>query len=138
MRPATAAPAAGTTITVHVPLKIRKYGGRKLVIAPDGASLAPISRTDNTLVKALARVYRWKRMLDDGNFASIAELAAAEKINPTYLSRILRLTLLAPDIVEAILDGRQPPSLTLKVAMEPFPIRWDEQRVAFCGDGNTE
>lgn len=137
MRAASTAPAAGTTITVHVPLKIRKYGGRKFVIAPDGASLAPINRIDNTLVKALARAYRWKRMLEDGNFASIAELAAAEKINSTYLSRILRLTLLAPDLVEAILDGRQPPSLTLKVAMEPFPISWDEQRTMFGSDGQT-
>jgi hypothetical protein len=137
MRTTSLARAAGATITVHVPLKIHKYGGRKVVIAPDGTSLAPVSRIDNTLVKALARAYRWKRMLDDGNFASIAELAAVEKINSTYLSRILRLTLLAPDLVEAILDGRQPPSLTLKVAMEPFPIRWDEQRAAFCGDDQT-
>lgn len=135
MRAVSTTQPAGATITVHVPLKIRKYGGRKLVIAPDGVSLAPISRIDNTLVKALARAYRWKRMLEEGNFASIAELAAAEKINPTYLSRILRLTLLAPDIVETILDGRQPPSLTLKVAMEPFPISWDEQRTTFGGDG---
>jgi hypothetical protein len=127
----SAAPVAGATITVHVPLKIRKYGGRKLVIAPDGASLAPASQIDNTLVKALARAHRWKKMLEGGHFASIAELAAAEKINSTYLSRILRLTLLAPDLVEAILDGRQPPSLTLKVAMEPFSMNWDEQRREF-------
>jgi hypothetical protein len=128
----SATPAAGATITVHVPLKIRKYGGRKLVIAPDGGSLAPASRIDNTLVKALARAHRWKKMLEDGHFSSIAELATAEKINSTYLSRILKLTLLAPDIVEAILDGRQPPSMTLKVAMEPFSAEWDEQRREFA------
>lgn len=125
-------PPISSTFTVHVPLKFRKHGGRKLVIAPDGGAVAPRSRVDSTLVKALARAHRWKKMLESGSFTSIAELAVAEKINPSYLSRVLRLTLLAPDIVEAILDGRQPPSLTLRAAMEPFSVEWSEQRRAFA------
>ena len=78
-------------------------------------------------VKALARAFRWKRMLDSGEFATIAELARREGIAPSYLTRILGLTQLAPDIVEAILDGRQGPEVTLARLLEPFPVEWDRQ-----------
>ncbi|HTH46940.1 MAG TPA: hypothetical protein VMB21_05470 [Candidatus Limnocylindria bacterium] len=83
---------------------------------------------DNTLVKALARAHRWKRMLDDGRYGSVSELAAAEKLDRGYLGRILMLTLLAPDIVEAIMDGRQPAELGVHVLREGFPIEWELQR----------
>ena len=79
-------------------------------------------------MKALARAHRWKRLLENGTYASISELAKAEKIDRGYLGRILQLTLLAPDIVEAILDGRQPPELGLPRLMKPFPVVWSEQR----------
>ena len=92
-------------------------------MAPRGASAA-----DTTLVKALARAFRWRRMMEAGRFGTINELAAAEKINSSYVSRVLRLTLLAPDIVEAILDGRQPAGMTLPALMEPFPVVWSLQR----------
>jgi len=78
-------------------------------------------------VKALARAFRWRRMMQSGRFGTIDELAAAEKINLSYVSRLLRLTLLAPDIVEAILDGRQPEGITRPGLMEPFPVEWDRQ-----------
>ena len=91
------------TVTLHVPFRVVKRGGRKEMQLPDGA--APPRRTDSTLVKALARAFRWKRMLESGEFATIAELAEREGIAPSYMTRVLRLTLLAPDIVEAILDG---------------------------------
>jgi hypothetical protein len=117
------------TLTVRVSLAIKKRGGRKLVIAPDGAPWSPSrTRIDNTIVKAIARAHRWKRMLENGEFASVAELAAAEKINESYVCRVLRLTLLRPDIVEAILDGRQPPELQMNVLLKPFPVEWKEQR----------
>jgi hypothetical protein len=117
------------TLTVRVPFTIKKRGGRKLVIAPDGASWpAPQPRIDNTIVKAIARAHRWKRVLENGEFTTIEDLAVAEKINPSYLSRVLRLTLLAPDIVEAILDGRQPPELQMDTLLKPFPVEWGEQR----------
>jgi hypothetical protein len=83
---------------------------------------------DTTLVKALARAFRWRRMLETGRYGTIDELAAAEKINSSYVSRLLRLTLLAPDIVEAILDGRQPDGMTLPGMREPFPVEWGRQR----------
>jgi hypothetical protein len=89
---------------------------------PEGA-VQP-RRPDNTLVKALARAFRWKRMLETGEFATIAELAEREGIAPSYMTRVLRLTLLAPDIVEAILDGKQGPEMTLARLLEPFPLEW--------------
>jgi hypothetical protein len=117
------------TLTVRVPFTLKKCDGRKLVIAPDGSSWsAPRSRVDNTLVKAIARAHRWKRMLESGEFASVKELAAAEKINQSYLCRVLLLTLPAPDIVETILDGRQQPELEMNVLLHPLPVVWQEQR----------
>jgi hypothetical protein len=117
-----------TTLSVHVPFALQKRGGRKRLVAPDGASEAVRPRIDNTLVKALARAFRWKRMLESGDYASLNELAQAEKVNPSYLSRVLRLTLLAPEIVEAIVDGRQGPEVTLARLLEPFPLDWHDLR----------
>jgi len=120
----------GKTIIVKIPMKFRRRGGRKLIIAPDGgdAWMPSKPRRDDTLIKALARAHRWKRVLESGEKNSIADLAEAEKINKSYLSRILRLTLLAPDIVQAVLDGRQPKGLALADFMEPFPVEWERQK----------
>jgi hypothetical protein len=114
-------------LTVRVPLAVRKRGGRKLAIAPTeaAATVQFQPRVDVTLVKALARAFRWRRMLEAGRYGDIKELAAAEKINPSYVSRVLRLTLLAPNLVEAVLDGRQPEGMTLPTLMEPFPAEWE-------------
>jgi hypothetical protein len=114
------------TMTLHVPFRIVKRGGRKEMQLPEGATQS--RRTDSTLVKALARAVRWKRMLESGEFATIAELAEREGIASSYVTRVLRLTLLAPDIVEAILDGKQGPEVTLARVLEPFPVEWREQR----------
>jgi len=120
------------TVTLHVPFRIVKRGGRKEMQMPEGALHSP--RTDNTLVKALARAFRWKRMLESGEFATIAELAERDGIAPSYMTRVLRLTLLSPDIVEAILDGKQGPEVTLARVLEPFPAAWNEQRPRFQAD----
>ena len=117
------------TVMLHVPFRIVRRGGRKAIALPDGAS-AP-RRPDDALVKALARAFRWKRMLESGEFATIAELAEREGIAPSYMTRVLRLTLLAPDIVDVILDGKQGPGLTLARVLEPFAEEWAEQRAAF-------
>jgi len=87
---------------------------------------------DNTLVKALARGFRWKRMLESGEFTTIAELAAREGIAPSYMTRVLRLTQLEPGIIEAVLDGRQGGAVTLARLMEPFPVSWNEQKNTFA------
>lgn len=113
------------TVTIHVPFRIVRRGGRKEMVLP--ADVPTQRRPDDALVKALARAFRWKRMLDSGEFATIAELAACEKITLSYLTRVLRLTLLAPDLVAAILDGRQGPEVTLARLMEPLPAEWTEQ-----------
>ena len=78
-------------------------------------------------MKALARAFRWKRLLEDGTYGSIVELAAAEQINEAYVRRILRLALLAPPVVDAILDGRQPPSLRLEDLRGDLPVEWRAQ-----------
>lgn len=126
----TSATRSPDTVTLHVPFRLVKRGGRKEMQLPDGA--AEPRRTDNTLVKALARAFRWKRMLESGDFATIAELAEREGIAPSYMTRVLRLTLLAPDIVEAILDGRQGPEVTLARVLETPPFEWDGQRRALA------
>ncbi|MBY8978289.1 hypothetical protein KHP62_20950 [Rhodobacteraceae bacterium NNCM2] len=117
------------TVTLHVPFRLVKRGGRKEMHLPDGASSQ--SKMDNTLVKALARAFRWKRMLESDGFTTIAELAEREGIAHSYMTRVLRLTLLAPDIVEAILDGKQGPEVTLVRALEPFPLEWEKQLQSF-------
>ncbi|MCL4748158.1 MAG: LacI family transcriptional regulator [Burkholderiaceae bacterium] len=123
------------TITIHVPFRLVKRGGRKEMQVPEGATQP--RRTDSSLVKALARAFRWKRMLESGEFATIAELAEREGIAPSYMTRVLRLTLLAPEIVEVILQGRQRPELTIARLLEPFALHWHEQAcdlVTLCRD----
>lgn len=113
------------TLIEDVPFRIVKRGGRKemqLLNGPSGQS-----KTDNTLVKALARPFRCKRMLESGGFANIAELAEREGIAPTYMARVLRLSLLAPQVVDAILSGEQPSQLTLAKLMKPFSLHWVDQ-----------
>jgi hypothetical protein len=122
--------ADGETITVHIPMTFRKRGGRKMVVTPDGAPWAPRPRVDNAMVKALARAFRWRKMLDEGVHATLEDLARAKGVNATYASRILRLTLLAPEIVGAILDGSQPAELKLDDLVEGFPLEWKAQRAS--------
>lgn len=125
-----------TSITVRVPLTIRRRPGRKTVVTPvRGSGEALPTRADPALVKALARAFRYQRLLDEGRFASISEMAAEERIERGYLGSLLRLTLLAPDIVEAMLNGRQPKSLQLSQVAEYFSVSWEAQRQAFLTRG---
>jgi hypothetical protein len=119
------------SITVHVPLAVRPRPGRKTIVNPAGSvqTTSVPAHADPAMVKALARAFRWKRLLEDGCHASISEIAAAEQIDRGYVGSILRLTLLAPDIIEAILDGRQPEWLGLADLLMPFPLEWQWQRV---------
>lgn len=125
----------GRTVTVRVPISIRRRGGRKLVLAPDGMSVSAVPARrymDDAMVKAIARAFRWRRMLENGEYATIREIAAAEKINESYICRVLRLTLLSPRIIESILDGQQQVSLRLETLLRPFPAEWTAQnRLAF-------
>ena len=98
------------------------------MIGRTGAEWAPRPRVDNAMVKALARAFRWRKMLDEGVCATLVDLARAKGVHATYVSRVLRLTLLAPEFVEAILDGRQPAELQLNDLLAGFPLEWGRQR----------
>lgn len=111
-------------VTVHVPFRLVKRGGRKEMVLPAGASQR--ASIDNTVVKALARAFRWKNMLESGEYTTISDLAAHERIAPTYVTRVMRLTLLAPTIVEAIVQGKC--EVSLAELLDPFPIHWVQQR----------
>src|SRR5882757_763184 len=119
----------GRTATVSIPVTFLQRSGRKQILTPRGAATwSPAPRVDGALVKAMVRAHRWRHMLEGGEYASSAELAKAEKVNDSYLSRILRLTLLAPDIIEAILAGRQGSTLQLDDLLKPLPAEWERQR----------
>jgi hypothetical protein len=119
----------GQTATVSIPVTFLQRGGRKQILPPPGASpWSPAPRVDTALIKAVVRAHRWRQMLESGEYSSSAELAKAEKVNDSYLSRILRLTLIAPDIIEAILTGRQPSTLQLDDLLKPLPATWAQQR----------
>jgi hypothetical protein len=120
------------TLVVRVPMTFRKRGGRRMVILPDGAQ-APVPNTTprqplSASLRALVTAFRWRELLENGAYAEIDDIAAAEGVNPSYASRIFRLTLLAPELVEAIVENRQPEVLTLAKLLGPFPVEWSEQR----------
>ncbi len=120
----------GKNIIIRIPYRFRRTGGRKEIIAPEGSDtrFRPQARPDEALIKALVRGFRWRDMMESGEAGSVKELADKEKIDPSYMARTLRLTLLAPDIVEAILDGRQPESMSVEKLRQQFPVDWKGQR----------
>ncbi len=123
------------TITVTVPITFKRRRGRKRIVAPDGTELAPQSQSvreiDNALVKAIARAYRWQRMLESGTYSTLKDLAAVERLDPAYVSRVLKLTLLAPPLVENALNGHQTTGLDLQKLTRPIPVDWKEQARMF-------
>jgi hypothetical protein len=116
-------------------MQFRRRGGRKVIIGDTRPALlkkpSPQDSRHKTILKALGRAYRWKRMLESGEFASVTDLAKAEKINHSYVRRILRLSLLSPAITGAILDGPLPKERQLEDYLKPFPDEWMEQEVRF-------
>ncbi|MBF0341072.1 MAG: hypothetical protein HQL95_08950 [Magnetococcales bacterium] len=119
----------GKTIIVSIPMQMRRRGGRTMIIAPDGLEVSPPSSPrDGALLKHVVKAHHWLRQLERGRFGSVRELAETENLDISYVSKILNLTLLAPDIVESILDGRQPDVLTWQELKHPFPMLWSEQR----------
>jgi hypothetical protein len=123
----------GRTMVVSIPISMRRTGGRKKVLTPANAApwSPPPARVDNTIVKALARAHRWRGMLESKLFATVRDLAKAEKINEAYLCRVLRLTLLSPKITETIVSGQLPDTVGLAKLLKPFPIEWDKQETLF-------
>ena len=117
----------GDIVTLHVPFQLVKRGGRKEMVLPTGATTARAT-PDNTLVKALARAFRWKRMLESGEFATIADLAEQEKIAPSYMTRVMRLTLLAPELIERLLSGDRGLFISMANVLATFPSEWESQK----------
>jgi hypothetical protein len=116
------------TLTIRIPMRLQRRGGRKLIITPEGVSApTPKPRRDETLVKALVRAHGWRRRIESGQAKSITDLAEQEGVTDAYVCRLLPLTCLAPEIVEAILDGRQPKGLRLAEMLGNGPIAWEEQ-----------
>jgi hypothetical protein len=121
-------------LSIRIPMMLRRRGGRKLVIVPDGIeACVPQPAFDVVLINALVRAHRWRRQIESGKFRSASELAAHEKITDSFVARMLCLTLLAPDITQAILEGRQPKGLKLATLLRGIPLPWEEQRRIFLG-----
>jgi hypothetical protein len=118
------------TITVHVPMRFAIRGGRKTIVSEKGYPQAQ-PRTENALLKALAKAHRWRRQIEYGEYASITELAKAQRVNESYACRLLRLTLLAPEIVVEILDGAPGDALSMSRLTKPFPVEWAAQQSIF-------
>src|ERR687891_632379 len=117
------------TLTIRIPIRLQRRGGRKLIMMPEGvAAPAGKPRRDDTLIKALVRAHRWRRRIESGCAKSVTDLAEQEEVTNAYVCRLLPLTCLAPDIVEAILDGRQPKGLRLAEMLGNGPVGWEEQR----------
>ena len=123
----------GSSEVTDIPMSFRPRGGRTVIVLPDGSRgvVRREATIDNTMIKVIARGFRWQRLLYDGTYATIEDLAAAEKINPSYVSRILRLAYLSPVVVQAILDGKHPAWLTMKDLLRPLPSDWAEQERLF-------
>jgi len=119
----------GEFITVTVPMRFRRRGGRRIVIQPDQCTPAVKNPPDgdDTLPRTLARAFRWKRMFEEGRFSTLARLAAAEDVATAYMSRLLKLTLLAPDIIESILDGRYDQRGLNRALRSTLPELWQQQ-----------
>jgi hypothetical protein len=118
------------TLTIRIPIRLQRRGGRKLIVTPEGvAAPARKPNRDETLIKALVRAHRWRRRIESGRAKSITDLAEQEGVTMAYVCRLLPLTCLAPDIVAAILDGRQPKGLRLAEMLGSGPLAWEEQRV---------
>jgi hypothetical protein len=119
----------GDIVTIHIPVVFRQRAGRRQIIGPSGSvPWSPAPRVDTALLKAVVRAYRWREMIECGKYACAAEFAKAEKVNASYLSRILRLTLLSPDVVEAIVTGRQPGTLQVDDLLKRLPFLWQQQK----------
>ena len=119
----------GKTLTVFVPMKFTRRGARKRIVAPDGTALAPVTKPqpNGKLMTALVRAWRWQKLIEARKYASVREAARAEGVAKTYAAKISKMVLLAPDIVEAIVEGRADDRVMLNVLEGTLPVDWEEQ-----------
>lgn len=126
----------GAILHIHIPMKLRKRGGRKVIVTADGNSWdgakgLECAMPDDPVVQALVKARRWQKMLESGDVATIKELAAQEGVDRSYMARLLKLNVLAPDIVEQILAGDYSDAINLETLRKGIPLEWDEQREKF-------
>ena len=123
-------PSADQPLVIRIPMQLKKRGGRKEIIVPDGLPGTGPSKsaTQKPLITALARAFHWQELIDGGKYSSISDLAEALGLDRSYVSRIMRLTLLAPDIVETIVDGQEPSGVSLERLVKRMPMVWAEQK----------
>lgn len=126
--------AEGQKIIVHVPVMFRKWGAKKVMIGPQGQDLRTLeqhTRKDDKLLKALGRAYRWQKQIALGKYQTAEDIETAEQINRSYVQRVMRMMMLSPHIIEAILDGQQPEGFALRDIDKKFSPIWDEQAKEF-------
>jgi len=123
--------ADGGCAVIRVPVRIRRRRGRREIIAPAGVGEAVVdqSSTNRGLTVMIARAHRWRELLEGGQYPTIRALAADLGVDNSYVARILRLTLLAPDLIEAVLAGAEPDGLSLE-KLYRLPMWWEGQRQA--------
>lgn len=120
------------TIRIHVPIKLKRKGGRKLILSPAAAApVASLAQLDATLMNGIAKAWRWQALYERGEFSCLNDFADKYRINKSYAARVMRLNVLAPDIRLAIMEGRQPRDLQLADLLHPFPEDWQAQREKF-------
>ena len=123
-------------LSITIPVSFKRGQSRKTIVSPTGKNIQAIAeiegpKQDMVFVSALVKAFSWQEKLDAGHYETPKELAQKEKIEPTHMYRLMRLTLLAPDIIQAIMNGTQPRALTLQNVIRGFPVSWREQRDMF-------
>jgi len=118
-------------VVVHVPMRFYRRNGRQTLLTPEGHEHTPEQQINRPLVQALAKAHCWQEQLEAGEHANLEDLAESVGVDRTYAARILKLTGLAPDIIEAILRGDEPNGLSLGKLRKNLPVQWGEQRVAW-------
>ena len=121
-------------IIVHVPINLRKWGGKKVIVGPVGQDLRSLAlhiRKDDKLLKALGRAYKWQKLIETGRCKNAKEISEIENINRSYVLRVLRLMRLSPKIIQSVLDGNQPDGFGLSSVEKSFPALWSEQENRF-------
>ena len=120
-------------LSIEIPMNFRRRGWKKLIVSPDGNPVTPMTQDtiNSTLLKAIARAFRWQKLLENGHYSCLNDIAIAEKMDLSRVGKLARLTFLAPDIIESIVEKRQPEDLMLQQLIGPFPIDWEAQRKLF-------
>jgi len=118
----------GDAIVIDIPMDLRRRSGRKEIVLPPDAEKEPKAHQNRPLVLALARAHKWQKMLDSGEASGMEAIAAQHGVDRAYVSRILGLAMLAPNLTEAALQGDEPGGLSLRRLTKGLPSRWDEQR----------